>query len=193
MLSRNTILLSSLFVLISCGKKEEKTSSATITEASFAGTWESQCAAVDGIYTKSVIAIGSDKAVKQSSIQYSDAACATERYRSDLYSTLAITGEVASTVKKVDLTVNEFKIKFATEELIQNANDGKNCGYSNWVKNVEQSCLGRAVNGTGEAEITAGKKIYNVYSVDASKLYVGPETTTESQRATSVNSAYSKK
>lgn len=193
MLLRTLQFVPAIVFVVSCGKNAETNSSTPITEASYAGTWEGACGAVDGIYAKTVMTIAADKTVKQSSIQYSDSTCTTERYRADLYSTLAITGEVSATVKKVDFTASEFKIKFATDELTQTANTNKNCGYSNWVKNVEQSCLGKAVNGSGEPEITSGKKIYNVFSVDGSKLYVGTETTSEAQRPTTVTSVYSKK
>jgi hypothetical protein len=188
------VLISGFIMAVGCGKKEESNSTAPINEGSFAGTWEGACAAAgDGTSAKVIMVIGADKSVKQSSIQYSDAGCATERYISNLYSSLAITGEVSATVKKVDLTVSEFKIKFATDEQVQSANDNLTCGYSNWIRNQEQSCLGKPINGTGAADITLGMKIFNVFNVDGSKLYVGTEVKVEAQRPTAVSSSYAKK
>jgi len=177
------------------GKSDEKTKATpAFTEATYAGTWESTCTKEsDTTALKMTMTIAADKTVKQSGQLFSDNTCTSLLMTMDLYSTLAIAGEVDANTRKVNLSVTEFKITMNTDVAASDANAESTCGYTDWVKGTAKSCLGKSVDGTGPADFTSNTKKYNIFKVDGNILYAGEGTETEAQRPTTLKPTYTKK
>ena len=146
------------FVLLSCAKEDEKKEE-TLSDSSLQATWKTACYTEND--NKSVIFTPTFSGSTLTLIEekHSDTSCATD-------SRLVLethTYEVKEVGSKFVFTLGATKQRTAqSSSKVTAYNSESKCGHSDWQLNVAKAC----------SDEDAGEKIYCLYEVSGSTLYV---------------------
>lgn len=165
-----------LFLLgVSCGKKdEEKTTTATVLE----GTWAAACEVNDtGSGKKSVTFQGTS--IVMNDIAFGDASCTSGevQFAGRVTATFAV-GSVASTpADATNLDISGIKM-YATaknDSTVTAFNSAQFFGMSDWALNVEKEVTGLNGDGTASAD---GSSQFEIFKITGNTLCFGKKSET---------------
>jgi len=163
---------------VGCGKTEEEVTATATAIAELAGTWSTGCTnPSEGEYKKDSY-IHSGLTLTRSMISYSDAACATKYLTFDITGTVTSPGDATTPAgaKKLNFTYVSATATIHTDAIVTAANASSLCGYTDFVKDVPKSVLGKTC-GSGRAIGNTGEVGYDVYKITGTTLQLGDEDT----------------
>ena len=168
------------FIIISCAKKSDTSSTSTTTEVE--GTWVTSCFLEGSIYRIHTITVtGTDIVVKKE--WHSDSSCSTDYVLwEDTYDSLSIGDEVtfADYTKghKFTSEVVSFKLTLQSASAVSATNTATFCGYSDWALNTAKDYSGVTCAGTAYA--VANTSVQGLYNLVGNNLFLGTLNTTGS-------------
>ena len=168
------------FIIISCAKKSDTSSTSTTTELE--GTWVTSCFLEGSTYRIHTITVtGTDIVVKYE--WHSDSSCSTDYVLwEDTYDSLSIGDEVtfADYTKghKFTSEVVSFKLTLQSASAVSATNTATLCGYSDWALNTAKDYSGVTCAGTAYA--VANTSVQGLYNLVGNNLFLGSLNTTGS-------------
>lgn len=162
----------------------------TISAADLSGRWTGTCTTVDSGSRQDTYDFDGGNLL-QTSIFYSDAACATEAEHLVKDFSIRLIDKATSTggheVKQIDFSYNSVTLTPKTTDRVDTRNADVYCDYDDWELDEGKDLLGQ----DNCLDLDAGDTIYDIYRVSATSLYRGdtPGATSEARPTTLSDSA----
>jgi len=155
-------------VLLSCGKKDDDSSTTTELE----GTWTESCHADGSYYRINSLTVSGTNYV-ETHYFYSDSSCTTDvgKYTYS-YESLSIGDAIeisGVSGHKFTQTLSDSTYKSLSSEDVSWCNNNSYCGLTNWELNTPQSIAGKTCGNT--TWWSKGTSAYGVYLIDGSELF----------------------
>ena len=169
------------FIILSCAKKDDSSSSGTTTELE--GTWITSCTvdSDNNSHLYKIVVTGTD-AVETDEV-HSDTTCSTDWYKWEwTYSSLTIEDEVTFTDgtkgHKYSINIQSSNYTEQTSAGISSLNSASTCGFNDWVINTAKDVQGLTCGSTTyPVKNTTGRGLYNLVG---NNLFLGGFITTGS-------------